>query len=110
MSNMLPPGADSAVSDEELRLLEAMASMSQSMMQLNQVLTKLNRQTVELATEMRTAERQMSALYLPFQAAIYELQHRKQQQQQQQQQQAATTAAAIAVSDSIQATGARTEL
>ncbi|KAJ0403845.1 hypothetical protein ATCC90586_000511 [Pythium insidiosum] len=74
-------GGGDVVSDEELRLLEAMASMSQSVMQLNHVLTKLNRQTVELATEMRTAERQMSALYLPFQAAIYQLQSQKRKQQ-----------------------------
>ncbi|TMW62385.1 hypothetical protein Poli38472_009878 [Pythium oligandrum] len=61
-------------SEEELRLLEAMAAVSQGMQQLNQVLTKLNRQAVELSTELRTAERQMNALYLPFQAAIYEIQ------------------------------------
>ncbi|KAK1940517.1 hypothetical protein P3T76_007968 [Phytophthora citrophthora] len=44
------------------------------MQQFNQVLAKLNRQTVELSKELGTAERQLNALYLPFQAAIYEMQ------------------------------------
>ncbi|KAG3114651.1 hypothetical protein PI124_g3759 [Phytophthora idaei] len=62
------------VAEEELRLLEAMASVSTAMQQFNQVLAKLNRQTVELSKELGTAERQLNALYLPFQAAIYEMQ------------------------------------
>ncbi|CAH0487313.1 hypothetical protein KXD40_005034 [Peronospora effusa] len=65
-------GEDAA--EEELRLLEAMANVSTSMQQFNQVLTKLNQQTVELSKELGTAERQLNALYLPFQAAIYEMQ------------------------------------
>ncbi|GAB9464714.1 hypothetical protein Gpo141_00002140 [Globisporangium polare] len=66
--------ADGQVADEELRLLEAMAAVSRNMQQMNQVLGTLNRQTVELSQELATAERQMNALYLPFQAAIYEMQ------------------------------------
>ncbi|RLN66924.1 hypothetical protein BBJ29_004874 [Phytophthora kernoviae] len=62
------------VAEEELRLLEAMNNVSTSMQQFNQVLAKLNRQTVELSKELGTAERQLNALYLPFQAAIYEMQ------------------------------------
>ncbi|KUF89823.1 hypothetical protein AM587_10013136 [Phytophthora nicotianae] len=117
------------VAEEELRLLEAMANVSTAMQQVrmpsscitrclqskkervidtflrcqfNQVLAKLNRQTVELSKELGTAERQLvrqplkmnaakeglrsnlpifyvsfaiqNALYLPFQAAIYEMQ------------------------------------
>ncbi|KAG7391398.1 hypothetical protein PHYPSEUDO_004933 [Phytophthora pseudosyringae] len=62
------------VAEEELRLLEVMASVSTAMQQFNQVLAKLNRQTVELSKELGTAERQLNALYLPFQAAIYEMQ------------------------------------
>ncbi|CAH0517569.1 unnamed protein product [Peronospora belbahrii] len=65
-------GQDAA--EEELRLLEAMVSVSTSMQKFNQVLAKLNRQTVELSKELGTAERQLNALYLPFQAAIYEMQ------------------------------------
>ncbi|KAH7467045.1 uncharacterized protein KRP23_11371 [Phytophthora ramorum] len=65
-------GEDAA--EEELRLLEAMTNVSTSMQQFNQVLGKLNRQTVELSKELGTAERQLNALYLPFQAAIYEMQ------------------------------------
>ncbi|EGZ10158.1 hypothetical protein PHYSODRAFT_564446 [Phytophthora sojae] len=65
-------GEDAA--EEELRLLEAMGSVSTAMQQFNQVLAKLNRQTVELSKELGTAERQLNALYLPFQAAIYAMQ------------------------------------
>ncbi|KAE9044437.1 hypothetical protein PR003_g2983 [Phytophthora rubi] len=65
-------GEDAA--EEELRLLEAMGSVSTAMQQFNQVLAKLNRQTVDLSKELGTAERQLNALYLPFQSAIYELQ------------------------------------
>ncbi|KAG7397864.1 hypothetical protein PHYBOEH_012055 [Phytophthora boehmeriae] len=62
------------VAEEEFRLLEAMNNVSSSMQQFNQVLAKLNKQTVELSKELGTAERQLNALYLPFQAAIYEMQ------------------------------------
>ncbi|KAG6621456.1 Binding-protein-dependent transport systems inner membrane component [Phytophthora cinnamomi] len=65
-------GEDAA--EEELRLLEALGSVASAMQQFNQVLAKLNRQTVELSKELGTAERQLNALYLPFQAAIYEMQ------------------------------------
>ncbi|CAI5736954.1 unnamed protein product [Peronospora destructor] len=65
-------GEDAA--EEELRLLEAMANVSTSIQQFNQVLTKLNQQTVKLSKELGTAERQLNALYLPFQATIYEMQ------------------------------------
>lgn len=70
------------VADEELRLLEAMAAVSKGMQQvrgrahtllttrnarltthpprqMNQVLSTLNRQSVELSQELATAERQM---------------------------------------------------
>eukprot|EP00644_Phytophthora_capsici_P015420 jgi/Phyca11/113286/e_gw1.24.207.1 len=62
------------VTEEELHLLEAMSSVSTAMQEFNQVLAKLNRQTVDLSQELGTAERQLNALYLPFQAAIYEMQ------------------------------------
>ncbi|CAI5713273.1 unnamed protein product [Peronospora destructor] len=65
-------GEDAA--EEEIRLLEAMANVSTSIQQFNQVLTKLNQQTVKLSKELGTAERQLNALYLPFQATIYEMQ------------------------------------
>ncbi|TDH72586.1 hypothetical protein CCR75_001007 [Bremia lactucae] len=71
-SESLMEGED--VAEEELRLLETMTSISNAMQQFNQVLVKLNRQTVELSKELSTAERQLNALYLPFQAAIYEIQ------------------------------------
>ncbi|CAI5717274.1 unnamed protein product [Hyaloperonospora brassicae] len=60
--------------EEELRLLEVMHHVSTAVQQLNQVLATLNRQTVALSKELGTAERQLNALYLPFQAAIYEIQ------------------------------------
>uniref|UniRef100_A0AAV1VGU4 DASH complex subunit DAD4 n=1 Tax=Peronospora matthiolae TaxID=2874970 RepID=A0AAV1VGU4_9STRA len=63
-----------AAAEEELRLLEAMNTVSTAVQKLNQVLATLNRQTVELSKELGTAERQLNALYLPFQAAIYEMQ------------------------------------
>ncbi|EEY70043.1 uncharacterized protein PITG_06603 [Phytophthora infestans T30-4] len=65
---------DEDVAEEELRLLEAMADVSTAMQKFNQVLAKLNRQSVELSKDLGTAERQLNALYLPFQAAIYEMQ------------------------------------
>lgn len=63
------------VEEEEVRLLEAMTNVSTSIKQFNDVLAKLTRQSVELSKELGTAERQLNAMYLPFQAAIYEIQN-----------------------------------
>uniref|UniRef100_M4BRX8 Uncharacterized protein n=1 Tax=Hyaloperonospora arabidopsidis (strain Emoy2) TaxID=559515 RepID=M4BRX8_HYAAE len=48
--------------EEELRLLEAMNTVSTAVQKLNQVLATLNRRTVELSKELGTAERQLSAV------------------------------------------------
>ncbi|POM64064.1 Hypothetical protein PHPALM_20463 [Phytophthora palmivora] len=52
---------DEDAAEEELRLLEAMTGVSTAMQQFNQVLAKLNRQSVELSKELGTAERQLSS-------------------------------------------------
>ncbi|CEG41458.1 uncharacterized protein PHALS_11803 [Plasmopara halstedii] len=69
------------VKEEDLRLLEVMTHVSTAIQQFNDALAKLNRQSVDLSKELGTAERQLNALYLPFQAAIYEIQTANDQRQ-----------------------------
>ncbi|KAI9916919.1 hypothetical protein PsorP6_017137 [Peronosclerospora sorghi] len=65
---------DEDAAEEELRLLEAMMNISSAVQNLNQELIQLNRQTVDLSKELGRAERNLNALYLPFQAVIYDIQ------------------------------------
>nr|CCA23245.1 AlNc14C187G8340 [Albugo laibachii Nc14] len=67
---------------QETRLLNAMSKFADQLHALNQTLTVVNKQTETLSQGISTAERQLSSLYLPFQAAIYSLQNQNSGQNQ----------------------------
>lgn len=65
------------LSQKELQELEALGTLASNLHQMNAAMEKLVGQVEDISDEMRTTERKMGAVHMPFQAAVYELEEKE---------------------------------
>ena len=65
------------LTQKELQELEALGTLASNLHQMNAAMEKLVEQVEDISDEMRTTERKMGAVHMPFQSSVYELEEKE---------------------------------